>query len=132
MGDLGRRGSRKRKDASQVSGAHPSLMLDPESLPVLNCQNHLNQRTLFDNFLVTRKSIPAPTITNPDSLRDGELKSPAVIFEATGTVHYPHASDFLETSSVEHVDDMAHINSSPRGSSVQNTAGDDIGALTNK
>ena len=34
MGDLGRRGSRKRKDASQVSGVHPSLMLDPETLPV--------------------------------------------------------------------------------------------------
>lgn len=69
-------------------------------------QNHLKQRTLFDDFLVTRKPTPAPTLAQPEDLRDEETEPPLSITEQTG------ASDLPEPSSAEHANDIIEVDSS--------------------
>ncbi|KAI9512186.1 hypothetical protein F5148DRAFT_1164644 [Russula earlei] len=103
MGELRRHGSRTRKGASQ---------------------NHDRQQTLFDHFLVTRKSTPAPIPVDPNNPSDDEHPS-QTIAERTGTKGC-HDLEFPEMSPAEHADDMAHTCSYPSDSSIQDIA-DNIG-----
>jgi hypothetical protein len=77
--------------------------------------------------LVRRQQTPAPTLAGPDDSRDGKPESQADV-EQTGTEFSPGISHFLKLSSVEHPDDIVHIDSSPLGFR-QSAADVDIGAL---
>jgi hypothetical protein len=121
MSELSSRGSRKRKGASQVritSLERPLPKFDARTKhPSLsNFQHQLKQRTLFDHFLVTRKPTPVPTIPQRDDPRDEEPAS-------------QRASDIPELSSVEDVNDIAHVGLVPGVFSTRSDADVDIGAL---
>ena len=75
--------------------------------PRFKFQNHFKQRTLFDNFLVTRKQTPTPTLARLDDPRDDEPGSQTDVEQVAGTSHLP------KLSSVEHSDDVVSIASSP-------------------
>lgn len=88
----------------------------------LTFQNHLEQRTLLDHFLVVRSPTPAPTISKPENPSHDEPESQIDVLH-TGTA---------EPSSVEahaeHSKGMVHVASSPLDCS-QDSANLDIGAL---
>lgn len=92
------------------------------NFPHSKFQNHFKQRTLFDNFLVTRKQTPTPALARLDDPRDDEPGSQTDVEQAAGTAHLP------ELSSVEHLDDVVSIASSPIDF-TQGTTDVDNGAL---
>jgi hypothetical protein len=133
MSELSGRGSRKRRQASQVRVTSLERLLpkfdarlNVHSFP--NFQNHLKQKTLFDHFLVTRKPTPVSTHPQRDDLRDEETGSQSVI-KQTGAECGEGASALPELSSVEDVNDITHVDLSPSVSSTQSAGDVDIGAL---
>ncbi|KAI0254392.1 hypothetical protein BJV78DRAFT_75808 [Lactifluus subvellereus] len=100
MNELDRRGSRKRKGASQ----------------------HLKQGTLFDHFLVTRKPSPAPALARPDDLKDdGQAQT---VIDQTGIEGYSGSLEPREPFSAKSAGDINDIAPSPHdtNSSTQCTA----------
>ena len=80
---------------------------------------------------MTRKPTPAPTIPQRDDPRDEEPASQSItgITEQTGAERSSDSSGIPELSSVEDVNNIAHVGSPPGVSSTHDDADVDIGAL---